>query len=380
MVQNQPLVDNTSHLIDYSSDPVQKETHLLPISHHSHAQLEDNTTMEYSMSNVSHDNVSDLLEPEPADQCPSMVPNSSIAISEHENEMKISKVSKLEKLNHFNGDTEAYETWMACCDINDDTFGYFSAMYPLLCEIFAKNTKCSRVPKQKELQNVIMRHGATKVAVAKFDQVIDEYKLNGSIHGDNILTPPITPSSTTKKQHLATVSSGSRVSGSIIFDFDNPSTAPKYMVTIRYESFYKFWKWFVECCQIIKELRHIWDASEQSILRCNLFCGREESQKILEQAPQGTFMLRLSSVITGGIVLSYTEQSFAKKVRKHKHTILIRIRDNQYELRKQKNKKKNVGKNEKPQQLTTISSLVRSFTKIKFLYTPSNLYPKKSIF
>lgn len=128
---------------------------------------------------------------------------------------------------------------------------------------------------------------------------------------------------------------------------------------------------------LIQELRHIWDANEQSILRCNLFCGREECQKILEQAPQGTFMLRLSSVITGGIVLSYTEQSFTKtNICKYKHTILIRIRDNQYELRKPKNKKKN----EKSQQLTTISALVRSFTKIKFLYTPSNLYPKKSVF
>merc|ERR1712032_73043 len=122
-----------------------------------------------------------------------------------------------------------------------------------------------------------------------------------------------------------------RLSGSVLFDFDNPNTAPTYMVTMQYKNFYKFWKWFVECCHIIAELRHIWDANEQSILRCILFSDREECEQILQQSPQGTFMLRLSFVISGGIVLSYCQKSFAKKEKKHKHTALVRVKDNLYE-------------------------------------------------
>merc|ERR1712228_393817 len=99
------------------------------------------------------------------------------------------------------------------------------------------------------------------------------------------------------------------ISNTISFDFDNPNIKPKYLVTIKYKAFHKFWIWFSECCIIIKELSHLWDANNQSALQCNLFCGREESQQILQQAPQGTFMLRLSSVIKGGIVLSYCEPS-----------------------------------------------------------------------
>jgi len=151
------------------------------------------------------------------------------------------------------------------------------------------------------------------------------------------------------------------------------------LVIIEYKFFFKFWKWFSECCKIIKELAHLWDANEQYILRCNLFCGREECQNILEQTPQGTFMLRLSSVIKGGIVLSYAEPSFSKKDKHFKHTILIRRGQNQYELRRYVKANK-LKKNINHQQLTTISSVVRSFVKVKFLYTPHNLYPKKSVF
>ena len=247
---------------------------------------------------------------------------------------------------------------------------------------------------------MILKHGATKIKLSKLHQMRN---LSGTITADLIaqqmrnekkmkndvnyegakVTPPLTPVSptTNNNRHLATVSSENyghmqKYSGTISFDFDNPTSKPKSLVTIKYKSFLKFFKWFKECCKIIRELSHLWDASEQSLFQCNLFCGREECQKILDQAPQGTFMLRLSSVIKGGIVLSYCEPSFAKKDKHFKHTILIRRSQNQYELRSHsKNKSKNGN-----QKLTTISTLVRSFVKIKFLYTPNNLYPKKSVF
>ena len=260
----------------------------------------------------------------------------------------------------------------------------------MLCEIFAKNTKCSRVPKQSDLEEVILKHGATKMTLDKLHEMSD--KIGGAISSDKIkgITPPITPPAQTGNgKHLATVSSGSYpvghgYSGTISFDFDNPTStqSPKYLVTIKYKPFFKFWKWFKECCYIIRELSHLWDINEQSVLQCNLFCGREECQSILDQAPQGTFMLRLSSVIKGGIVLSYVEPSFRKnkKDKRFKHTILIRRGQNEYELRShaKKKRKESITKNKK--QLTTISAVVRSFVKIKFLYTPTNLYSKKSIF
>jgi len=126
---------------------------------------------------------------------------------------------------------------------------------------------------------------------------------------------------------------------------------------------------------VVRELAHLWDHGDRSILKCDLFCGRERCQEILEEAPPGTFMIRLSSVIKGGVVLSYVEPTYFEKERQFKHTILIRRGSNQYELKKKKKKKKGF----KPQ-LTTISALVRSFVKIKFLFCPQCLVPKKSVF
>ena len=87
-------------------------------------------------------------------------------------------------------------------------------------------------------------------------------------------------------------------------------------------------------------------------------------------------MIRLSSVIKGGVVLSYAEPNYSNEKR-FKHTILIRRGSYQYELKKKKSKKKKRGNNPP---LTTISALVRSFVKIKFLFSPNCLVPKKNVF
>ena len=266
--------------------------------------------------------------------------------------------------------------------------GYYSALYPILCEIFAEETQCSRVPKQSDLESVILKHGATKMTLKKLHAM---HNLSGTVSGDileentkynaNIIIPDIQEAhNEIDAKHLATISGDykeikkhqHKYSETISFDYDNPNAKPRYFVTIKYKKFTVFWKWFKECCQIIKELAHLWDANDQSAFQCNLFCGREECQQILNQAPQGTFILRLSSVIKGGVVLSYCEPSYHKKDKHFKHTVLIRRKMNQYELRSHSKSGKN--------NLTSISALSRSFVKIKFLYTPNNIYPKKNVF
>merc|ERR1719242_2888063 len=147
-----------------------------------------------------------------------------------------------------------------------------------------------------------------------------------------------------------------------------------HVVTIQCEEFVQFWQWFTECCKVVRELAHLWDHGDRSILKCDLFCGRERCQQILDEAPPGTFMIRLSSVVKGGVVLSYVEPDYRNE-RRFKHTILIRRASYQYELKKKRRRKKGG----RPP-LTTISALVRSFVKIKFLFSPNCLVPKKTVF
>eukprot|EP01084_Bolivina_argentea_P029983 55629_1 len=393
---DQALINQTSHKIPDNEDieVTPEPMNTRPITSNKTYDDSDLYMRQGTMSNGSYyDAYSTRLYPAVSERhevdsdhhlASTNLPNATSIALDDDHDMKTSnKVNKparkLSLTKHFSNDVKAFETWMSCCDMEDVTFGYYSALYPLLCEIFAENTHCSRVPKQCDLEEVLLKHGATKMKISKFRQM-DE--LSGTIHGDIMsmmnrsnaeITPPHTPLSMNQK-HMATVSA--QYSGTISFDFDNPLSKPQYLVTIKHKSFFKFWKWFMECCKIIRELAHLWEANHQSTLQCNLFCGREESNRILDQAPQGTFMLRLSSVIKGGIVLSYVEPSY-KKDKRFKHTILIRRKKDQYELRSQAKKRNNT---KKRIQLTTISTLVRSFVKIKFLYTPHNLYPKKSIF
>lgn len=304
---------------------------------------------------------------------------------------------------------------------NTTTFsGYFGALYPLLCTLFAEKTKCSRVPLPSDLEEVIIRFGAAKTALSQLSEVHNPRGTSiftsdhpGIAHRQNSyppMTPPDSPSINKRKHrpyyddgvgtscHFAKVSatnqlpfghshsirmshdgmSGMGHSKSFSFGGGSPrNKKEQFVVTVPQEGFFKFWQWFMECCKVVRELAHLWDTSDQFVLRCDLFCGREKCQEILEEAPPGTFMIRLSSVIKGGVVLSYVEPTYSDADRQFKHTILIRRGSHQYELKKKKKKKK--GNSTKPQ-LTTISALVRSFVKIKFLFSPNCLVPKKNVF
>jgi len=156
-----------------------------------------------TMSNASYDHIPGLYaetsEIGPNEILPHYANTSSITFNKYDDETKEEHPNKrILSLVDFSNDAKCYETWMACCDIQDDTFGYYSALYPLLCEIFAENTNCCRVPKQSDLEEVILKHGAIKRDILGFN--IDN-KLSGNIHSDIIdeneddieITPPPTP-------------------------------------------------------------------------------------------------------------------------------------------------------------------------------------------
>ena len=141
---------------------------------------------------------------------------------------------------------------------------------------------------------------------------------------------------------------------------------------LQWKEWQRFWPWFTECCQIIKELSFLWDCSNSNLFLCNLFCGRTESKHILEKLDSdkriGTFIVRLAS-IRGGVVISYFEGDSNGRRKKMKHVLITRKGPNRYQ------------KKRGPQQhLTSLSCIIRSSDRIHTLYTPKGLYPKKTVF
>eukprot|EP00486_Rosalina_sp_Unknown_P009596 CAMPEP_0201590392 /NCGR_PEP_ID=MMETSP0190_2-20130828/177235_1 /ASSEMBLY_ACC=CAM_ASM_000263 /TAXON_ID=37353 /ORGANISM="Rosalina sp." /LENGTH=462 /DNA_ID=CAMNT_0048046447 /DNA_START=92 /DNA_END=1477 /DNA_ORIENTATION=- len=258
----------------------------LPITNFTNNNVYNPKTQQYyrqgTISNASYDHIPGLYSINSQTQVrsnhmtngsmgssrPPPLPNAtSIALSSNmsvnTNEMKLQqenqgKTTRLTLEKNFSNDKKSFETWMGCCDIQDDTFGYYSALYPLLCEIFAESTKCQRVPKQSDLEEVILKHGAQKMKLSQLhqmnhvsgtistDMLAQHHQLNKKNNGKST-QQPITPTTPNNKQHMATVSSGSfghhQHSSTITFDFDNPNSKPKYLVTIKYKSFIKFFKW-----------------------------------------------------------------------------------------------------------------------------------------
>eukprot|EP01084_Bolivina_argentea_P111850 199498_1 len=198
--------------------------------------------------------------------------------------------------------------------LTDSSLGCWKAMLPLLCNIFVEKTCCSRIPRQIDLEGIIIKHGAIKS------------KCDGEI-------------------------------------------------SIYYKVFLRFCSWFEECCEIVKEFIYLWDVIN---LGCNLFCVREVSEMLLYKCPKGTFIVRLSSVINGGIVLSYVVSSDDNMNDKRiNHVLFIRKETNKYELYS-KNKVRRDG-NSIPV-LMSMSSVISATSRLKLLYTPNQLYPKQMFF
>ena len=104
-------------------------------------------------------------------------------------------------------------------------------------------------------------------------------------------------------------------------------------------------------------------------LGLNFFCQRQVCEANLLQSIDGTFGLRLSSSIIGGVVLSYVENNYndINNKRGCKHVILIR----------QQNQKNMYLCNKK---ILSLHDIIRNFVKLKFLYTPNRPIPKEKIF
>eukprot|EP01083_Nonionella_stella_P280299 953528_1 len=135
------------------------------------------------------------------------------------------------------------------------------------------------------------------------------------------------------------------------------------------EEFLNFWRAFMECCMIVKEdLQHLWDVKPNNSFLCNIFVDREESHQILKEFPDGTFVIRLSSTVKGGVVLSYME------MRQIKHTLLVRKGTNKYEKFKSSGKTENGKMN-----LSSLSNIIKSSDELQFLYTPNGTSHKNKI-
>ena len=253
------------------------------------------------------------------------------------------------ELKSFNDDIRAYNTWISCLNQNENDTIYFYNLYPKLCEYFMDIVHSTRYPTTNDLRPIFIKHGA-------------------QITGNN-------------SQYL----------------------------TISKLNFIQFWSWYKECCEIIKELRYLWDpngdkysnspsssksSSPSAVKRqnsdsksktdktrgkkdknvieglgLNFFCQRQVCEENLLQSIDGTFGLRLSSSIIGGVVLSYVENNYndINNKRGCKHVILIR----------QQNQQNMYSCNKK---ILSLHDIIRNFVKLKFLYTPNRPIPKEKIF
>eukprot|EP01083_Nonionella_stella_P008145 23511_1 len=227
------------------------------------------------------------------------------------------------ELKHFGGEVRAYNIWIGCIQTNINA-AFFYGLYPKLCEYFMDITGSPRCPTTNDLQSAFMVHGAEA----------NKYKNDENTY-----------------------------------------------LSIDKANFVSFWKWFKASCLIVKELRYLWDHSNANHhpmhsnkrkcvhygLGLNFFCQRSKCEIHLLQSAEGTFTLRLSASVSGGVVLSYVEHHYMDINHKKicKHVILIRQRDGMYLCNKKR---------------LSLHDIIRNFVKLKYLYTPNRPILKNKIF
>ena len=89
---------------------------------------------------------------------------------------------------------------------------------------------------------------------------------------------------------------------------------------------------------------------------------RKQSESILREQSDGTFILRLAS--GGGLALSFRQQ-------KIKHVTLRWKAQNQYEIKRA---------DKETVEVDTLSNIIRTYDKIRLLYTPNLLIDKRKVF
>merc|ERR1711879_463108 len=146
-----------------------------------------------------------------------------------------------------------------------------------------------------------------------------------------------------------------KMSDSIVFNFDNPQSEafkPKYLVTLRYKVFYKFWKWFLQCCAVIGECPYLWNNNTRAELACDLFMTADDAAEILQKQPLGTFVIRIAHSLAGGVHVDYCESGPHSDAKMVKHVMLIRKKPNEYTV------KTHLLQSEEEMKLTTLSAFI----------------------
>ena len=191
---------------------------------------------------------------------------------------------------------------------NDDReidIAYFDGLYPKLINYFEYKLRTNRTPTKEDISEVIMKFGA--FLTDEGDLVIDRC------------------------------------------------------------CFLSFYQWFRGSVDIISDILTLWDSKFP--FQTHPFMNRTKCQQILESAPQGTFVLRLSHSQKNGMVLSYSEPTFNRKIR-IRHILLVRQSEQNYLI----------NTNRRTQKSSDLNKLIRTFVKLQFFYTPSMIYKKNRVF
>ena len=136
-IDHNNLFDHGSHEIENNDDNDKKQdgidqfdTTLLPITQFTNNKVYNiKTQREHTVSNASYDHIPNLYAENSNSKPPPFPDAASIALSD--DSPKNVKKSTLSLNKHFSNDTKAFETWMACCDIQDDTFGIICTVYSI---------------------------------------------------------------------------------------------------------------------------------------------------------------------------------------------------------------------------------------------------------
>eukprot|EP01083_Nonionella_stella_P175642 612262_1 len=152
----------------------------------------------------------------------------------------------------------------------------------------------------------------------------------------------------------------------VIRNFGGVSTSANDLLIDRC-NFLSFWKWFRGAVAIVKDLYTVWDTKFP--FQMNLFMDRNTCDSLLEGTPQGTSILRASQSQPNGVVLSYSETTF-NRATSIRHVLLIRKSEQQYVTKTNRNSNRS----------SSLNQLIRTFVKLKFVYTPTYIYKKNQVF
>ena len=167
-----------------------------------------------------------------------------------------------------------------------------------------------------------------------------------------------------------------------ILDFGGFCVDNNHDIVIDRCHFIQFWRWYRGAVSIIQQNATLW--STRFPFQIDLFMDRQQSSKILVNMPEGmwlyvnqfgiarhrlmfigTFILRLSRSKLNGLVISYLKKEFDGQL-SVRNILLNRQFDGKYVANGSR--------------AMTLAQLIRSFVKLKYIYTPNYIYNKSHLF